>query len=370
MEIVKINTYITEVPLENEWKISLYSASTRKHAIVEIVTKDGTRGYGEASPSPAFMGETAETIKFIIDNYLSKEIVGRSIFETEKINEIMEETIYSQMSAKSAVDIAVYDALSKHLNTPLYNLIGGKYRESIPLTYVIGMKDESSMIQEAKDTIAAGYKCIKLKVGRDIKKDIKVIEKIYQLIKQSHCEILIRLDGNQGYSVSDAKLLLKSVEGKVPIESFEQPIRKWDLIGMSEIKRHTSIPIMADEAVFNLHDAYNVIKMDAADIVNLKICKVGGITGAKKIAGILEAAGLKCVIGSNLELGIGMAASAHVAVSTPNVSMHNDFICGGYLHSEDITDSKFYDVVENGEIKIWDSFGLGFNPKAEIIEES
>lgn len=369
MEIVKINTYIVDVPLENEWKISLYSASTRQHAIVEVITKDGTHGYGEASPSPAFMGETAETIKLVIDNYLSKAIVGKSIFETEKINEIMEKTIYSQMSAKSAIDIAVYDVLAKYLNVPVYNLIGGRYRENIPLTYVIGMKDEESMIQEAKDTILAGYKCIKIKVGRDIKRDIAVIKKIHQLIEQKEEEVLIRLDGNQGYSISDAKLLLRSIEGIVPIESLEQPIPKWDLLGMHEIKKNTSIPIMADEAVFNIHDAYNVIKMDAADIVNLKICKVGGITGAKKIASIFESAGLKCVIGSNLELGIGMAASAHVAVSTPNVSMHNDFICGGYLHSEDITDAKFYNIVEDGEIRMWSDYGLGFNPKKEIIEE-
>lgn len=363
MEIKAINTYVVEVPLVNEWQISLYKSRTRKHAIVEIITNNGIKGYGEAAPSPAFMGETAETIKLVIEKYLAPPLIGKNVFEIEKINSVMSSTIHSQMSAKSAIDIALYDVVGKIQQVPVYNLIGGKFRDEILLTYVIGMKNLDEVLKETNDVINAGYECIKLKVGKDLDRDIETIKQVYKLIESLEKKIYIRLDGNQGFTVINAKYLLKAIENIVPIESFEQPIPKWDLLGMNDIRKNTSVPIMVDEAVFDLHDAYNVIKMDAADIVNLKICKVGGITGAKKIAGLFEAAGLSCVIGSNLELGIGMAASAHVAASTPNVNMHNDFICGGYLHQDDIVEPSYYNNVKNGRIIVEETIGLGSNLK-------
>lgn len=357
--IKEINTYVVNVPLEREWKISLYASTTRGHAIVEVITEDGVKGYGEAAPSPAFMGETAETIKLVNDLYLAPAIIGQPINGLSRIHELMDGTIYGQTSAKSAIDIAIHDAWGKTADQPVYDLVGGKYRTDIPLTYVIGMKSDQEAYDEAQRVIDMGFNMMKIKVGNDPERDIRIVESIRQAIKDSKRDVGIRLDGNQGYSVSNAIKVLRALERTGDIESIEQPVEKWDLFGMKEIRQSIDTPVMADEMVFSVHDMANIVKMECADIVNLKICKVGGIHQSKKIAGMAEAAGMTCTIGSNLELGVGIAASMHVAASTPVIVNPCDFICGAYLHKHDVIEQPMWDIVEDGNISVSDQPGLG-----------
>lgn len=357
--IKEVNTYIVEVPLENEWRISLYAANMREHAIVEVVTENGVIGYGEASPSPAFMGETAQTIKLVNDKYLAPVLIGQPINNLSKIHERLNQVIYGHSAAKSAIDIAIHDAWGKVENKPVYELIGGKYRKQIPLTYVIGMKSDEDAYAEAKRVIELGFSTMKIKVGNDPERDIRVVESIRQAIKDSSKDVNIRLDGNQGYSVKDAIKVMRELERTGDIESIEQPVKKWNLFGMREVRRSIDTPIMADEMVFSPEDVTNIIKMECADIVNLKVCKVGGIFQAKKIAGMVESAGMTCTIGSNLELGIGITASMHVAVSTPVIVNPSDFICGAYLHTHDIISEPVWDRVDEGHITVTDYPGLG-----------
>ncbi len=358
-KIKAINTYVVDVPLVNEWKISLYASSTRGHAIVEVVTEDGVKGYGEAAPSPAFMGETAATIKLVNDLYLAPALIGQEIHHLSTIHERMDGVIYGQSSAKSAIDIALHDAWGKTEGKPVYDLVGGLYRKEIPLTYVIGMKSDEEAYKEAERVIDLGFEMMKIKVGSDPVRDIRVVESIRQAITDSGKDVRIRLDGNQGYSVSDAIKVMKELERTGDIESIEQPVEKWDLFGMKKIRESINTPVMADEMVFSLNDMTNIVKMECADIVNLKTCKVGGIHQSKKIAGIAEAAGMTCTIGSNLELGVGIAASMHVAASTPVIVNPSDFICGAYLHEHDLIETPMWDIVNNGKIEVSDAPGLG-----------
>lgn len=366
--IKEVNTYIVEVPLVNEWKISLYSSKVRQHAIVEVVTEDGVKGYGEASPSPAFMGETAETIKLVNDQYLAPVITGLPLQSLSQIHRNMDQTIYGQSAAKSAIDIAIHDAWGKTENKPVYDLVGGLYREEIPLTYVIGMKSDEEAYEEAVKVMNLGFETIKIKVGKDPVRDIRVVQSIRQAIKDNKKDVRIRLDGNQGYHVADAIKVIRELEETGDLESVEQPIEKWNIFGLKEIRSAVKTPIMADELVFSIHDMTNIIKIGCADIVNLKICKVGGIHQAKKIAGMAEAAGMTCTIGSNLELGIGIAASMHVAASTPVIVNPSDFICGAYLHEHDIVQTPMWDLVEDGKIKVSNAAGLGVNLAEDLIK--
>src|SRR5699024_3282046 len=369
MNIKEINTYVVNVPLENEWKISLYASTTRGHAIVEVITEDGVRGYGEAAPSPAFMGETAETIKLVNDLYLAPVLIGLPINHLSTAHERMDGVIHGQSSAKSAIDIAIHDAWGKTENKPVYDLVGGKYRETIPLTYVIGMKSDEEAYKEAQRVIDMGFQMMKIKVGHDPTSDIRIVESIRQAIKDSGKGVVIRLDGNQGYSVPEAIKVMRALEKTGEIESIEQPVEKWDLFGMKEIRAAIDTPVMADEMVFSIHDMTNIIKMECADIVNLKICKVGGIHQSKKIAGMAEAAGMTCTIGSNLELGVGIAASMHVAASTPVIVNPSDFICGAYLHKHDIIQTPMWDIVKDGTISVTDKPGLGVEIAVPLEKE-
>ncbi|MFD1929182.1 mandelate racemase/muconate lactonizing enzyme family protein [Sporosarcina siberiensis] len=368
-KIVKVNTYIIEVPLQNEWKISLYAANTRRHAITEVITSDGIRGYGEASPSPAFMGETADTVKLVNDLYLGPAVLGKGVNELSIIHEQMNAVIHGHSAAKSAVDIAIHDAWGKTLNQPVYELIGGKYRDEIPLAYVVGIKDDQSAYDEAMQKIEEGFSVIKVKVGREPKRDVHLVQLIRKAISDSKKEVKIRLDANQGYNVPDAIRVIRELETTGELESVEQPVKKSDLKGLRDIRRAVDTPIMIDETVFGLEEALFAIQYECADIINLKICKVGGIHQSKKIAAIAEAAGITCAIGSNLELGIGIAASMHVAASTPVISRHNDFICGAYLHTHDLTTVPAKDLVSDGKMKVVNGPGLGIEFNMDLISK-
>ncbi|NME98941.1 mandelate racemase/muconate lactonizing enzyme family protein [Aneurinibacillus aneurinilyticus] len=366
-KIKKIITHIVEVPLKNTWQISLYSANTRQHAVVEVILENGIHGFGEASPSPAFMGETAETIKLVNDLYLAPVLIGLPVDEIAIAHTKMNQAIYAQTAAKSAIDIALHDAWGKTLNQPLYKLIGGEVRETVPLTYVVGIKNNEDAYKEAIRRVNEGFNVIKIKVGNEPKRDIALVNLIRKAINDSGQEAQIRLDANQGYDVPTAIKVIRELEETGEIESVEQPVRKWNIFGIKEIREKVKTPIMIDETVFSLEDAMNAIKLGIADIINLKICKVGGIYQSKKIAALAEAAGMSCTVGSNLELGIGIAASAQFVTSTSVVKNPSDFICGAYLHEYDITKMPMMDLVKDGAMKVSEKPGLGIDVNTSLL---
>ncbi|MBN2827578.1 MAG: dipeptide epimerase [Tissierellales bacterium] len=365
--ITDVIVHIIEVPLRTEWRISLYAASTRRHAIVEIITSVGIHGYGEASPSPAFMGETADTIKVVVEKYLAPSIIGIPVNEMSTIHEKMNCAIYGNSAAKSAIDIAAHDAWGKSLNQPIYNLIGGANKKQISLSYVVGIKNIDSAYQEALKYINEGYEVIKAKVGNDYHRDIEMVKNVRKAISDSGKVVKLRLDANQGYDTSTAIKLIRELEETGDLESVEQPTRKGNLNGLREIRMKVKTPIMIDETVFGPEDAIAAIRLEIADIINLKICKVGGFYQAKKIANMAESAGLKCTIGSNLELGFGIAASLHLGASTPVVCMPSDFACGIPLHEFDVIEENLLEYISNGQMSLLTKPGLGVTPKKGIL---
>lgn len=360
--IIEVDSKVVEIPLKGEWKISYYGTNTRAHAVIQVITEDGIKGYGEASPAPAFMGETAHTIHLVIQKYIKPRILGENIFDIEKIHELMDEAIYGNYAAKACIDMALYDVMGKTLNMPVYKLLGGKYRDDVELSWVVGIKkDLSAAIEEAEHYVSQGYKTIKLKVGNSPEKD-------YQLVKaiRDHFgdRIKIRLDANQGYDYVTAIQLFSKLE-EFDLESIEQPVKRWDIEGMKKVKESLNTPIMADESISNFNEALQVINSNAADLINIKVGKVGGLWPAKKIATLAEAAGMQATAGSNLELGIGSAASIHFVASSKALSYPNDLLLGIDLHNKDVI-RGIIEVVD-GKAKCPEFPGLGVEVDSEIF---
>lgn len=353
--IKDIQVKVIELPLKKQWKISLYEQSTRPHAVIKIITEDGIVGYGEAAPSPAFMGETAYTIELAINKYLKPSIIGENIFDVDIIHEKMNFAIYGNYAAKSTIDIALYDAMGKTLGVPVYKLLGGKYRDKVELSWVVGMQDLEGSIEEAREKLSEGYKVLKVKVGRTPEVDYNLVKRIRE---EFGSEVPIRLDANQGYDYKTALSTFSRIE-ELGIESLEQPVRRWDIQGMKMLRERLHCPIMADESVSDFHAVNEIIREKACDIVNIKVGKVGGLTMAKKIAHCLEASGLVGTAGSNLEVGIGSAASIHFVASSNIVSMPNDLLLGGPLHKYDLIKNNF--EVKDGCVIVPEVSGLGID---------
>ncbi|WZL72308.1 enolase C-terminal domain-like protein [Clostridiaceae bacterium 35-E11] len=360
--IKDIEVKVIELPLKKQWKISLYAAKTRAHAILKITTEDCIIGYGESSPSPAFMGETGYTVKLVVDKYLKPALIGQNVFDVDMLHERMNAAIYGNYAAKSTVDIALYDIMGKTLSTPVYKLLGGKYRSDVELSWVVGMQNLEDAIEEAKEKLKIGYKVLKVKVGNTPEIDYALVKTIRKAVGD---DVPIRLDANQGYDYKTAVDVFSRIE-EFGLESIEQPVRRWDIEGMKFVKNRLSTPIMADESVSSLHDVNHIIKERAADIVNIKVGKVGGLSIAKKIVASLEAAGMTATAGSNLEVGIGSAASVHFVASSKIVNVPNDLLIGGPLHEYDIINGGLEMV--DGKVVCPENPGLGIEVDESIFK--
>lgn len=359
--IEKVEIKVLELPLKKQWKISLYAQTTRAHGVIKITTRDGVIGYGEAAPSPAFMGETGYTMEVAVNRYLGEAITGMNVFDTDRIHEKMNSAIYGNYAAKSAIDMALYDIMGKMLQVPACRLLGGICRDRVALSWVVGMQDLDASIAEAREKLKEGYRVLKVKVGQSPEVDIRLVKRIRDELGDG---FPLRLDANQGYDYTEALQTFRRLE-EFGLESIEQPVKRWDIQGMRMLRERLKTPIMADESVSDFHAVGTILREKACDSVNIKVGKVGGLTMAKKIAACLEAEGLSATAGSNLEVGIGSAASIHFAASTRNVDIPNDLLLGGPLHQHDIIAEDF--EVKDGYVKVPDAPGLGIQVDDSIF---
>lgn len=363
MRIREVLALPAAVPLSNPFEISLDRIKLKRHVVVRIQTDTEIEGYGEVGVLPAEIGGPMEAIIDTINGYLAPTIVGMDPFDVALIHRRMDTAVDGFNFAKAPVDIALYDIMGKALQVPVHKLLGGRYRDKIELTWVVGIDTATKNAEEARRNVGKGFGCIKVKVGKDSRYDVHRVKAIREAVGN---DIPIRLDVNQGYSPKEAIATLTQLE-PVNLQCVEQPVRKGDLRGLAEVAHNVSVPIMTDEAISEPEDLMRVIELGAASIINIKLARVGGLYRGKNIAAIAESAGLTCILGCMLELGVGIAAAAHLAAALPNVEYQSDLI-GHLYHEEDIiVDSERALTVKDGTLSVPAGQGLGVAVNAEAL---
>ncbi|HHY47788.1 MAG TPA: hypothetical protein GX506_10890 [Firmicutes bacterium] len=352
MKIARIEAIIVRMPLRKAFNINLASVTYKDHVVVRVFTDDGFVGIGEAAPLPQFSGEAGDAMVSIIKENLAPAVVGLDPFDIEKIVSAMDGAIAGHNLAKSAIDFAVYDLMGKSIGKPVAKLLGGCVRETVPLCWAVGIGKPDDVIAEALDKVKEGYRCLKLKIGLNPKEDIERVRLVREAVGD---EIKLRVDANQGYRPDTAIPTLRKME-RYELQYAEQPVPKWDLDGMARVAASVGVPIMADESVFNLNDAVEIVRRRAASVINIKVGKLGGLYKSKKVAAIAEAADIACMVGSMLEAGIGTVAAAHFAASTQNVGYECELI-GSLMYDRDIIADEL--DIEGGVFRIPQSAGLG-----------
>lgn len=350
--IKNIKTKVIDIPFKTPWQTSAYFAKSRPTLLVQIETKEGVYGYGEASPSLVFNAGTPETQEIIIKKYLSGHIVGKSVFNVSEIIDIMDHVCKGNGGAKSAIDQACWDASGKLLKKPVCYLLGGQITKKVPQVKAVGAHALDKIIQIIQSMLVDGYDSLKIKVGVDVKKEVKLISKI----RENFGDIIkIRVDANQAFDLNGA---LKFAEQITPfsIECFEQPLADWDIKGMKFMRKKTDIPIMADESCSDLFALKRLIDEEAADIFNLKIVKMGGIFRAKQALAIVESAG-KIAVAGGFEAGIGTSASLHLSCTSPVMKIANEHFVSPNFEWEIITEPF---KIEGGGLMVPEGPGLGF----------
>jgi L-alanine-DL-glutamate epimerase-like enolase superfamily enzyme len=307
--------------------------------IIEIRTDLGAVGYGEAPPTAAITGDTDGSIRDAITSRIFPSINGRDIAELNDAITAADASCVGNEPAKAAVDIALHDLWGKLNGLPLYKLFGGSARE-ISTDYTISLNQPEDMILDALGALRDGYSALKIKVGGDFRLDMERIKAIREAVGP---EALLRVDANQGWQPKEAIRTIRFMEDMgLDIELVEQPVAYHDINGMKRVTDSVDTIILADESVYSARDALKLISLRAADMINIKLMKSGGIAGALGICAIAEAAGMECMIGAMMESKVSVTAAAHLAASRrvitkydldPPILCASDPVSGGASYS-------------------------------------
>lgn len=352
MKITNIHTRTLKAPLKNPFITSLRRVDALEDLVVLIECDDGSVGYGEGAPTPVITGETMGSMIACIA-HIKPHIIGREIEDFDAILNLVHSLIVKNTTAKSALEIALYDLKAKGEKLPLFRMLGGT-KTTFYTDITISMGDIEKMISDSLAAVALGYDTLKIKIGDNPQKDAERIVAIHNALDKN---IKLRLDANQGWSAQESVTLLHALEKKDIIAEFiEQPVGADDFEGLKYIKERVQTPLLADESIFSVKDAKKLLEMQAIDYVNIKLAKTAGISQALALADLSKAFGVKCMIGCMLEGPIGVAAGVHVASAKADIITMLDLDAVSLLASHPVkTDITF----NESQILLSDTIGLG-----------
>jgi o-succinylbenzoate synthase len=353
MKITDLRFGLLKVPLKTPFKTALRTVEAVEDIVVEVHTDTGHVGYGGAPATAVITGDTHGSILEAIGRYIAPRLVGQEIADLNRVTALVQGALEKNTSAKAAVEIAVYDLFGQLYGAPLYRMLGGG-DPVITTDITISVDYIDKMVADSLSAVDRGFESLKIKVGKDIGVDIERVKAIYAAVEG---RALLRLDANQGWTAKQAVHAITLLEDAgVRLELVEQPVKARDLDGMRYVTERVHTPIMADESVFDPMQVIDLIRMRAADIINIKLMKTGGISNAIRIADIAALYGVECMIGCMLESSISVAAAVHVAVAKADaitkVDLDGPSLCafnpvdGGVLFNE-------------SEISVTDAPGLG-----------
>ena len=275
-------------------------------------------GWGEATPDPNVTGETYSGTTQTLLNDLAPALIGHDARDRETALHRLDARVEAVPAAKAALDIALHDLVAKAFGMPLWALLGGRSKPHLTISRVVSMRSPERMAKDAERHVAAGFRTIKLKVGErdDWQLDVARIAAVRSAIGP---QTKIKVDVNQGWQTPGIAIpAIRAALPSVP-EYIEQPVAQWDIEGLAEVRRQTGATIMADECCHGPREMQRIVANRAADLVNIKLMKAGGLMSAIRTNAIAEAAGIGAQVGTMVESSIASAAGLHLAMALANV---------------------------------------------------
>ena len=351
MKITNVSYERLELTLTAPYTIAYETVSQATNFILKIETDSNIIGLGCAAPDLEVTKETGDDVARALDLVIIPYLKGKNALNYARILDELKPLLSVISSALAMVDMALLDIASKKMEVPLYQFLGG-YRDSIATSITIGILNIEETLEQAQEYVDQGFTIIKLKGGLSLEEDV---EKIHCL-RENHPHLTLRFDGNQGYTVAKAVQFVKQTRA-ARIEILEQPTLVADEEKLGEVTRKVHIPVMADESLKSLKDAFRLAQNSRMNMVNIKIQKVGGIMEAMHINSVARAAGLEAMIGCIDECRLGISSGLHFALSRPN-TVYADL--DGHLDFENDPFKGLFSL-EKGILKPNGKAGLGLS---------
>jgi L-alanine-DL-glutamate epimerase-like enolase superfamily enzyme len=379
LAIDRIEVLVTDLTIRLQREVSSGAYDTGpagtllgKPVLVKVFA-DGVIGYGQIRPiSPGhFMPDTVHGMVGAITDIYGPRLIGTDVLDFESTLAMFDQALPANMNARAALDHALHDAAGKALKLPVYKLLGGLCQPRIPLEWSVSLATPEKMaedVQRAMKDYGINVVCLKAGGKGGWKRDVRNFIAVRQAVGP---EVTIGMDSNEGWTVSETLCVLRELAGH-RLDYLEQPVKRHNIGGMAAIHREMDgIPLMADEGVMTLGDAYALAKAQAVDVFCIKLYKMGGLRAAKKIAAIAEAAGIQLNIGGlAVQSQLEAAAGAHFYASSPerHVMPAAEFIFGlGTLGPDPLVpDTDF--VIRDGHVTAPSRPGLGIPVDDRAVE--
>jgi len=350
--IRRIEPIAVSLPMTKPMKMAGVLIKAADNVLVRVELDGGHVGWGEAASAHSMTGETVESMMAAV-RHMAPALLDMDGANIEAVSTRMDQLMYYNQSAKSAVEMALHDALGKALNKPVYELLGGKKRSRVPVLWLLGTGSIDGDIAEAKAKQAAGFVAFKVKVGvGDPLDDALRTRKVCEALGRG---LLISSDANQGYSLEQALAYVKAVDGS-GLDFFEQPISGHNIDGMATLAAATGIPLGFDEGLHGMEDLLQHHERKAARGCSLKTIKLGGLKGVMHAAELCQKLGMHVNLACKVaESGIAAASLMQLAAAVPEVAWGVS-ITNQYL-ADDIVRATI--KVVDGHAEVPGGVGLG-----------
>ena len=360
MRITGFQLGLLRVPLRTPFKTALRTVEAIEDTVLRLDTDAGLYGYGEAPPTVAITGDSTESIQAALRHDIGPTLLGRDINDITGNCHAVQTALAGNTSPKAAAEIALYDLYAQSLGRPLYRVLGSG-TGSLTTDLTISANGIGEMCADCESAIARGFRALKIKVGKEPDGDIARLHAIRQAVAG---RASLRIDANQGWTAEQGIRVMSVLEAEGgPFELLEQPVPARDIASMMAIRAAIATPLLADESAFNLEQVQMLAERGAADLINIKLMKAGGLSQALAIADFCHARGLQCLIGCMLEGGISAAAAAHLAIARREVISKVD-LDGPSLGRFNPIDCNIH--FDDAVISVSDRPGLGIHSVSHI----
>ena len=378
--IKSIETLVVQLPTRREHKWAGLTEVIGRYVMVKMTDSDGRVGWGEA---PAlkdwggefgrYFGESAMITRAVIETYLAPAVIGLELGNFAELHARMDAIIRGYPYSKAAVEFAAYDLAGRWLNVPVHTLLGGKARDKVAITHSIGLISIEEAKVEAAKLAAEGIRTIKVKIGVDPVRDVKMVAAVREAAGEA---MEICVDANEGYKTpGEAVQTVRQME-KYRLKYVEQPVMGIERI--AEVGRRIDAPVMADESAWNAHDAIQIIQNGGIQIISIYTTKAGGLYKAMEVGAVCRAAGIICNVNGSIETGIGNLANVQVAaaspaatlscvipISTPAEAQHGQV--GGIYYKDDLLVAPMQ--VVDGAVVVPSGPGMGIDVDLAKVEK-
>jgi L-alanine-DL-glutamate epimerase-like enolase superfamily enzyme len=351
VKIQRVRAWSADLGITKPYTIAYKTVDSVRNAFVEISLENGISGFGSANPSKQVVGEDLDGTLGVLSPENLTFLQGRNIDGLGPLLDEVRARFPKNPGARAALDIALHDALARHLRVPLVKYLGQKIT-SLPTSKTIGILDVPATLKEAEECGGQGFRILKIKLGNDLDEDI---ERLIKLRERFGDRFVLRVDANQGYTFGQTVEFYRRTRA-LEIELIEQPLPARAVEELRRLPPEIRAELAADESLLSPEDALKLLRPEAAvKIFNVKLMKCGGIGEAMKIAKIAAAENIDLFWGCNDESVIGITAALHAAFACVNTKYLD--LDGSFDLSSDVAHGGF--ILRDGVMSCSEEAGLG-----------